>query len=166
MRKRYLYPLLFGVPTLFGAALVSSLLLGAVAGALWLFVFGDAPWPAIADNVVVALLVATTLILWGAGLAAAYWVGKGQEASPKISRLPLMIALGATALLVLTSVLQQVTVGNIGVRSEGLACADYCRVRGYAGSGTHPSNQRASACSCYDARGRETTAAMEAPKQR
>lgn len=130
MKKRYLYLLLFAIPALLAAAIVSSLLLGAVAGALWLFVFGDSQWPAFAESALGALLLVVGVTLWCTGLYAAYIIGKRQEARPGIDRTSLWVSAGATALLVLVIALHQFSVGNFGMRSVGAACADQCRDRG------------------------------------
>ena len=41
MRRRHLYVLLFALPTFLLSIVAGATLLGAAAGALWLFVFGD-----------------------------------------------------------------------------------------------------------------------------
>ena len=47
MKRRYVYVLLFATPAFLASIIVSLLLFGAAAGVLWLFVFGDNPWPSL-----------------------------------------------------------------------------------------------------------------------
>ena len=47
MKKRYIYALGFGIPGLFAAGPISVILFAGLMGVLWIYVFGDQPWPAI-----------------------------------------------------------------------------------------------------------------------
>lgn len=79
MKRRYLYMPLFGVPILLAATIVTAVVVGAAAGALWLFVAGDDPWPPFADTSLTALIV---LVFAASSLALAYRayvVGKRRE---------------------------------------------------------------------------------------
>lgn len=156
MKKRYLYALLFSAPALLAAVIIATVLFGAVAGLLWIFVFGDNPWPPAADTVLTAVLVLACVVLWAGLLYAAYVVGKKQEAQAAPNTRPVMIAVGATVLLVLLAVAHQWRVGNLGPRSDGELCADFCRDQGFAGSGMPPRDAGAATCSCFDAQGRES----------
>jgi hypothetical protein len=155
MKRRYLYMLLFGAPALLAAIIISVLLFGAAAGALWLFVLGDNPWPSSANNVLAAMLILACIALWVALLSAAYVVGKKQEAHAAFNARHVVVSAGATALLVLLVALHQWSVGNIGTKSDGLLCSDYCRSKGFMGSGMPPRNTGVATCSCFDAQGRE-----------
>jgi hypothetical protein len=55
MKKRYLHALLFGIPGVF--------IVGVILGVLWLFIFGDDPWPLTPETILSILLVLTFLIL-------------------------------------------------------------------------------------------------------
>lgn len=160
MKKRYLYVLLFSAPALLAAVIIATVLFGAVAGLLWIFVFGDNPWPPTADTVLTAVLVLACTALWLAMLYAAYVVGKKQEAQATLNTRHVMIAVGVTVLLVLLAVAHQWRVGNLGPKSNGELCADFCRDQGFAGSGMPPRDAGAATCSCFDAQGRE---AMKVP---
>ena len=155
MKRRYLYVLLFGIPALLGAMGVTTLLFGAVAGALWLFVFGDNPWPASTDAVLGATLVAVCITLWLGLLAVAYTIGRKQETRNAPDPSHAMVAAGITAFLVLLIVSHQWSVGNVGTPSDGARCADFCRDKGFAGSGMPPRDAGTPTCSCYDTQGRE-----------
>ena len=54
-KRRYLYVLLFAAPTFLLALIAGAMLLGAAAGALWLFVLGDDPWPSEADTLLTSV---------------------------------------------------------------------------------------------------------------
>jgi hypothetical protein len=155
MKRRYLYVLLFAVPAFLAAIIISLLLFGVVAGALWLFVFGDNPWPSSAGNVPVALFLLVCMALWIAFISAAYIAGKRQEARAAINAWHLAASAGATALLVFGIAMHQWSVGNIGARSSGRLCSEFCQCKGFAGSGMPPGDTGEETCSCYDARGGE-----------
>jgi hypothetical protein len=144
------------MPALLASIIVSFLLFGGVAGFLWIFVSGDNPWPSSIGNWLMALLVFTCVTLWIAFMVAAYFVGKKQEVHPILNVRHVIASVGATLLLVLLVILQQWNVGNIGKKSNEVLCAEFCRDKGFAGSGMPPRNVAPAMCSCYDAQGRET----------
>ena len=78
-KRRYLYVLLFAAPTFLLALIAGAMLLGASAGVLWLFVFGDDPWPSEADTLLTGVFVLGTAAFWIAQLSVAYAVGKREE---------------------------------------------------------------------------------------
>jgi len=157
VKRRFVYPLLFALPALLASGIVALFASGAAAGALWLFVLGDDRWPASAGHVVVGTFVAAFAGTLAALLAAAYALGRRQEATGKIDRRHLLAAAGATALLVLVVAAHQWRVGNLGPKSDGVLCSEHCLALGFAGSGTPPRDSGAATCSCYDAQGREAT---------
>lgn len=155
MQRRYVYLLIFGGPALLVAIVVATLLFGAATGILWLFVFGDDPWPAYAEAVLTAAFVLGCLTLWALFLSAAYAAGKAQEARATLNPRHVIGAVGVTALLVLIVVTHQWQVGNLGAKSAGVLCAEFCQAKGYAGSGMPPRDAGAAICSCIDGQGRE-----------
>jgi hypothetical protein len=155
MKRRYLYVLLFGVPAMLASLIVSVLLFGIAAGALWLFVFGDSPWPSSTDKVLGTLFLLVSTVLWIAFISVAYLVGKQQEACAAFNTWHLVASMGITALLVLVVVLHQWSVGNIGATSAGQMCSAFCRGKGFAASGMPPGDTEENTCSCYDTQGRE-----------
>jgi hypothetical protein len=155
MKRRYAYVLLFAVPAMLAAAIVAVLLAAAVAGGMWLFVFGDNPWPASASTVLTALLVLVGLAAWAGLLSVAYSFGKRQEALATAGLRPVMAAVGATAMLALLVVFQQWRVGNLGPKSVDVLCAEYCRERGFPASGMPPRDTGDATCGCFDTDGRE-----------
>ena len=74
MKARYGYPLLLLLPSAMLAALAAIVVVAVGAGVLWIFVYGDDPWPASANTLLMALAavasVTTLLALlhqWQAG---------------------------------------------------------------------------------------------------
>jgi len=155
MKRRYLYMLLFALPGLLVALLLSAMLFAALAGALWLFVFGDSPWPSTAETLLTAGFVLVWAALWGAVLYLAYRTGRAQELQATLNRAHLWSAAGVTALLVAVLLLQQWRVGNLGTTSSAALCADYCQRQGFAASGFGGEDVASQTCRCYDARGDE-----------
>ncbi|PKO87260.1 MAG: hypothetical protein CVU18_11435 [Betaproteobacteria bacterium HGW-Betaproteobacteria-12] len=155
MKRRHLYVLLFGVPALLASIIVSLALFAAAAGVLWLFVLGDNPWPASASDLLVTLLIFVCVTSWVSLMSIAYFFGKKQEANAVLNTKHVMASAGATALLVALVALHQWSVGNIGPKSSGLVCAEFCQGKGFAGSSMPPADGRAATCSCLDAHGQE-----------
>jgi hypothetical protein len=155
LKRRYLYVLMFGVPALLAATIVSVLLFAAAAGFLWLFVLGDNPWPSSADTLLTSVLVLVWVGLSAALKSLAYVYGKGQEGHAALDTRHVVAAAAATALLVLLVLSHQWRVGNIGPQSDGAMCAEFCQRRGFAGSGMPPRDAGAATCSCFDTQGRE-----------
>lgn len=155
MRKRFLYALLFGVPGLPVALLIAFAVFGAAAGALWIFVYGDNPWPASAEKLLPVLFVAGFLAVWLLFVIAGYSTGKKLESNPDLNFRHIAVSAVATIVPVVLIALHQLGVGNIGPKSATVQCSEYCRAKGYAASGMPPKNSGISVCSCFDDRGRE-----------
>ena len=155
MRKRYLYTLLFGIPGFFVAGIASLVLFGALFGVLWIFVFGDNPWPPSTETILPILLALTFLILWISSLAIGYSIGKRLEKNPVLNKSHVLVSAGLTVLFIVFIVLQQFSVGNLGPKSDGVLCSEYCTQQGYSGSGMPPLNSGDRTCSCYDNSGKE-----------
>lgn len=156
MNKRYIYSLLFGIPGLFVAGLVSIFALGAFSGMLWLFVLGDNPWPAATQTILSILFVVIFLILWTGFILAGYWVGRRLEHDPALNRNHILVSAGLTLLFILFMVVYQWRVGNIGSQADSALCSEFCLQHGYSGSEMPPPNSGSRICSCYDDAGNET----------
>jgi len=154
MRKRTLYTLLFALPGLVAAVILAALAVGAAAGALWLFVYGDAPWPAVTGTLLPLLGALVFTGAWGGALAWGYAVGRRLEAVPGLDRRHLWLAAGVTLGLLLFVALQQLRVGHLGAKPESLVCSDFCRAQGFAVSELSPRDAGARSCSCLDGFGR------------
>jgi len=155
MNNRIRYALLFGVPGFFLATLAALVLFGGAAGFLWLFVFGDDPWPAATQTFLPAVFLSVFLASWAGIIACGYRYGKRHAADPHLDRRHLLIAAAATLVPILVVILHQYRVGNLGPKSDSLLCSDYCRDRGYAGSGMPARDSGDRSCLCYDASGNE-----------
>jgi len=155
MNKRYLYALLFAIPGLFISGIITLFIFGALLGILWIYVFGDNPWPTSVENMLSILLVLTFLILWIASIAIGYGIGKKLEKDPGLNWNHILLSSGLTLMFGLFIVLQQWRVGNIGPRSDSELCSDYCIQMGYSGSGMPPQDSGDRSCSCYDTSGNE-----------
>ena len=155
-KRRYLYVLLFAAPTFLLALIAGAMLLGAAAGALWLFVLGDDPWPSEADTLLTSVFVLGGAAFWIAQLSVAYAVGKREETKPSLNRTHVLISVGATVTLAVLIALRMSGVG-FGSRPDSLVCADHCLAAGAQGSGMPPQDSGDRTCSCYDAEGRVIT---------
>ena len=155
MKKRYLYSLLFGIPGLFIAGLISILGFAALAGILWLYVFGDNPWPASSETIISALFVIVFGVLWIGLITLGYLVGRKLEPDPSLNRNHILISAGLTLMFILLMLFQQWSVGSLGPKSDSLLCSEFCTKHGYFGSGMPPQNSADRTCSCYDASGNE-----------
>ncbi len=82
MKKRYLYSLLFGIPGFFVSGMISLFVFGGLIGILWIYVFGDNPWPFPTETVLSILLVLVFLILWITSIIIGYVLGKKLEKDP------------------------------------------------------------------------------------
>jgi hypothetical protein len=163
MKKRYLYSLLFGVPGLAVTLLIALFLCGALAGLLWLYVFGDNPWPLTAERLLPAVFLFTFLVLWMATIVAGYRTGKRLEDTPGLDRHHVLAAAGATALPVALLLLHQLGVGNIGPKSATVRCGEFCSDHGYAGSAMPPRDSGDTTCRCFDSSGRPVISKSLAP---
>jgi hypothetical protein len=155
MKKRYLYALLFGIPGFFIAGMISLVVFGAILGFLWLFVFGDDPWPLTPETMLSILLVLTFLIVWLVSIILGYQIGKKMEQEPGMNKKHVLLSVGLTLLFIILILLQQWRVGNIGPKADSALCSDYCSAQGYSGSGMPSQNSGDRTCSCYDASGNE-----------
>ena len=155
MQKRYLYSLLFAVPGLFVALIVAALAFGAATGFLWLFVFGDNRWPESSGNMLTLLMIALFMVLWLTSIVAGFVTGKKLEAESGLNKKHVMISVGLTIAPILFIAFHQLNVGNVGPKTDGQLCRDYCLENGYSGSGMPPKNSGDRSCFCYDDSGQE-----------
>ncbi len=69
MKKRNVYSILFGMPGFFISLILSFVIFGAAAGLLWIFVFGDEPWPASTGIILPIIFALVFLTVWTACIA-------------------------------------------------------------------------------------------------
>jgi hypothetical protein len=155
MKKRYIYALLFGVPGFFISVIISFFLFGAVMGVLWIFIFGDNPWPASVENSLGVVFVLAFLILWIGLIIAGYFIGKRLENDSTLNKSHILFSSGLTILFITLILFQQFSVGNLGPKSDSQVCMDFCISKGYSASGMPPQNSGDRTCSCYDSNGHE-----------
>lgn len=147
--------LLFAAPALLLSVIAAAAAVSASAGVLWLFVFGDNPWPPVASTFLGAVFLLGSAGLWLSLLAIAFVVGKRQESRASLDIRHVALSIGATVVL-LGLIVVRLTLPNIlGGNSDSLVCADLCQAEGFAASGTPPHNSGDRTCSCYDGQGRE-----------
>jgi hypothetical protein len=163
MKKRYLYSLLFGIPGFFVSAIISFLIFGATAGVLWIYFFGDSSWPASIETMLPIVSGLIFLLVWITCILIGFVTGKRLEKDPALNRNHLLASAALTILFVVLIVLQRLSVGNIGPKSDGVICSEYCSEKGYSGSGMPPLNSGDRTCSCYDNSGNE---ALKVPLDR
>jgi hypothetical protein len=155
MNRGLLYVLLFALPAFLLSGIAAMAVFGAAAGAMWLFAFGDNPWPQSAQSALGAGFAAVWLSLLLALLLLAFRTGKGREAAGTPVRRDVRIAATVTALAVAVIVLHQWRVGNLGPQSDGQRCSQFCQDKGFAGSSMPPRNSGLATCGCVDEQGRE-----------
>ena len=155
MKKRYIYSVLFGVPGLVIALVFAFLVFGAGAGFLWIFVYGDNPWPASAEKILPALFVVAFLAAWLMFTVAGFIFGKRLESKPGLSGRHILASVVATLVPVVLMVLHQYSVGNIGTKHVSVICSDFCRSKGYSASVMPPRDSNDRTCTCLDSDGSE-----------
>lgn len=156
MKKRYVYVLLYGVPGFLLSLLITFSLFGTLAGFLWLFLFGDDPWPAFLETLMPLLFIITFLILWLVMIILGYSTGKRLEDGSNLNRRHVLASIAATILVTSLILLYQFRAGNLGSKHVTLICTEYCLAQGYAMSSMPPRDSGELICSCYDESGQET----------
>ena len=156
MKRRYIYSILFGVPGFFISLIISFVAFGFTAGVLWLFVFGDNPWHSLIEKTLPLLFVFVFLIVWFACLITGFIVGKQFEQNPKLNKKHILASTGVTIIFILFIVFHQVSIGNIGPKSEGERCSEFCSQKGYSTSSIPPRDSGERSCSCLDNSGLES----------
>lgn len=155
MNRGLLYVLLYALPALLLSGIAAMALFGAAAGALWLFAFGDNPWPQAAETALGLAFAGAWLSLWIGLLLLAFLRGKRVGAAAPLPRHDLAAAAGATMLGLAIIVMHQWRVGNLGPRSDGERCSQFCQDKGFAGSSMPPRNSGVATCGCVNAQGHE-----------
>lgn len=119
MKARYSYPLLFLLPSAMAALLVAAVVVGAGAGVLWIFVYGDNPWPKSAETALMILATAVSALTLVVLIAAAYSFGKKRELAGGLSRRHIVVAASISVLIPALVLFHQWQVGNLGPAGAG-----------------------------------------------
>jgi hypothetical protein len=155
MKKRYIYSFLFGAPGFFVSLILSFIIFGATTGFLWIYVFGDNHWPLSTEKGLPLLFVLTFLVLWIAFITVGFITGKNLEENSDFNKKHIMFSVGLTIAPIFLIVLHQLSVGNIGPKSDNMLCSDFCSQNGYSASGMPPKNSGERSCICFDDSGNE-----------
>ena len=131
------------------AFIVSAVMVGAAAGFLWIFVYGDESWPAISQTILGGIFALAFLIILAIFINLGLRVGKREEQSARINRTHIFVSILATLIPLGILVLHQLSVGNLGPESDSSRCGNYCLALGYKGSGMPPRDSGEVFCSCY-----------------
>ncbi|MGE5074175.1 MAG: hypothetical protein ACM3MF_12170, partial [Anaerolineae bacterium] len=132
MKRRYIYMGLFGIPGLLVAAILALALFGVTVGVLWLFVFGDNPWPDITNSALAGIVLLAFLGMCAISLRMGYQTGKRHEQDAMLNKSHVLLSAGLTALLLLLMLGFQVSNGNLSPKSAETRCGDFCSAKGYA----------------------------------
>ena len=117
MKARYAYPLLFLLPCAMLAALAAVLAAAAGAGLLWIFVYGDDPWPEAAGDVLMIAAGAVFVLGLSMFMGLGYSFGRRREARGGVRRAHVALAVGLSVALALLALLHQWQVGLLGAHS-------------------------------------------------
>ena len=122
INRRHVYVLLFAVPALLVSIIAAALMLAASAGALWLFVYGDDPWPNTANVLLGAIFFLAAAALWLALLFVAYMVGRQQEGEQSLNKGHVALSLGATVVLAVIIIVRVAGLNVAGAQSDSVVC--------------------------------------------
>lgn len=114
MKARYAYPLLFLIPSAMVAFLVAITVVGAGAGVLWIFVYGDNPWPEAAGTILMTIASAAFALTLTMFAVMGYSFGKKREIQGGMRNSHIAIALGISIVLPILVLLHQWRIGNLG----------------------------------------------------
>jgi len=148
-----MYTLLFLVPGCFASLLIAAVVAAAFYGALWLYVFGDEAWPAWTGQAVSGVMVLVFCCLWISTAVAGYVVGRRLESVPGFQNRHVWLAVGATLLPIAAMVFHQLSVGNLGPKSDSQLCSEHCTKLGFSASSVPPRNSGDRSCRCLGERG-------------
>jgi hypothetical protein len=155
MKKRYVYSLLFGIPGFFVSLIISFVFFGSATGVLWIYGFGDNTWPSSINKILLILLTLAFVAIWSTSIIIGFVTGKKCENYPALNRKHILVSICATITPILFIVIHQLSVGNIGAKSDDIRCSDFCSRQGYSASGIPPRDSGDRSCSCFDNAGIE-----------
>jgi hypothetical protein len=101
------------------------------------------------------LFIITFLALWITPITVGFITGKKLEAKPGLNKNHIWVSVSAIFLPIVLIILYQLSVGNIGVKTNSQLCSEFCEEKGYSASGMTPKNLGERICSCFDSDGQE-----------
>jgi hypothetical protein len=113
VKARYLYPLLFLLPGAMLALLVAVGLTATGAGVLWIFVYGDNPWPESAHTMLMVVAAMAFILTLTTLLGMSYSFGKKREVAGGLHWSHVWAAVGLSVGVPLLVLLHQWQVGNL-----------------------------------------------------
>lgn len=146
---------MFAAPGCIVSLIGAFFVFGTAAGFLWIFVFGDNPWPQYTEVILPVLFFLSFLVLWVSTIIIGFITGKKLEGKLGLNKNHIMVSVAATILPIVFIILYQLSVGNIGPKSDGERCMDFCWQKGYSASSMPPRDSGESSCSCLDDSGFE-----------
>ena len=87
---------------------------GVGAGVLWLFIYGDNPWPVSAEKLLIAISVLVAVASLATLLSASYFYGKRQELCGGLTMWHVVLALAVTILLPALILFREYEIGAFG----------------------------------------------------
>jgi len=153
MKKRYIYSILFTVPGFFIALIIAFFIFAAISGFLWIFIYGDNPWPPSIEKLLSALFACSFLMLWFALIIIGFIVGKRLEQRPNLNKKHILTSAAITLLALALIVLHQINIGNLGQQTESQLCSEFCRSQGHSASGLNAKDAGERICSCINSEG-------------
>jgi len=136
--------ILLAVPCFLLSLLPALFVAGAVAGFLWLFVYGDNAWPDLADIVIVSAF----LLTW---ISVGTLLTLGLIRHPRVRNLPtgkLTVVAALLSLLAVAAIAyHQWSIGNLDPPNP---CFTKCRESGHSASITEIDETGRETCTCVD----------------
>ncbi len=114
MKARYSYLLLILVPSAMTAFLAMAFAVGAGAGAFWIFVYGDSPWPGSSRTLLVVFGAIVFIATFAMLLFAGFVYGKRREGSGGLSKGHVITAVSVSVLIPLLILLRLWLGGHSG----------------------------------------------------
>jgi hypothetical protein len=156
MKRRQLYVAMFALPALMVSAAFAAGAVAGGAGLLWIFVFGDNPWPRGTGWVLAIIGIIAFAVVWAMLLALAHAAGRREEQAPRLNRAHVTIAVALTVVLAASGFALWKRGTSARASSDEEVCSAFCRSEGFSASGMPPKNSGDRTCSCYDGQGKET----------
>lgn len=151
MKPRFSYLLLFLPPSVMAAFIAAVFAAGAGGGILWLFVYGDNPWPQAANNMLMAVVIVVCFATLATLSFASYSFGKKRESCGGLKWPHVALAAGISILLPALAFLHQLSVGNIGPQPDSVLCSEFCLTKNFRSSMIPHDGT----CRCHGMDGRE-----------